>query len=50
VDSVSDGAIHCPCHGSTYSISDGAVLHGPAPDPLPKAAVVVSGSDLILDS
>lgn len=50
VDSVSDGAIHCPCHGSSFSISDGAVLHGPAPDPLPKANVVVSGTDLILDA
>lgn len=49
VDSVSDGAIHCPCHGSAFSISDGAVLHGPAPDPLPTATVVVTGSDLVLD-
>lgn len=50
LNSVSDGAIHCPCHGSSFSISDGAVLHGPAPDPLPTASVVVSGSDLVLQA
>jgi len=25
----------CPCHGSTYSLDDGAVLHGPTTAPLP---------------
>ncbi|AKU91767.1 Rieske 2Fe-2S domain-containing protein [Vulgatibacter incomptus] len=28
---VKEGAIVCPCHGSTYRLRDGAVLHGPAP-------------------
>ena len=48
VTSVADGAIHCPCHGSAFSISDGAVLTGPAPAALPQAKVTVSGTDLIL--
>jgi nitrite reductase/ring-hydroxylating ferredoxin subunit/uncharacterized membrane protein len=25
----------CPCHGSTYSLDDGAILHGPATAPQP---------------
>lgn len=25
------GAIVCPCHGSTYSLESGEVLHGPSP-------------------
>ena len=33
VTSVADGVIDCPCHGSAFSISDGAVLSGPAPPP-----------------
>jgi Rieske Fe-S protein len=48
VDAVSDGAIHCPCHGSAFSISDGAVLKGPADVPLPTAKLTLTGNDLIL--
>jgi cytochrome b6-f complex iron-sulfur subunit len=29
----SDQRFHCPCHGSVFG-ADGAVLHGPAPEPL----------------
>jgi len=35
VNQIADGRIDCPCHGSEYSITDGAVLAGPAPRPLP---------------
>lgn len=28
---VADGAITCPCHGSTYRLRDGAVIRGPSP-------------------
>ncbi|MEU4626866.1 Rieske (2Fe-2S) protein [Actinoplanes sp. NPDC023801] len=28
--SVSDGCVVCPWHGSTFRLSDGAVVHGPA--------------------
>ncbi len=34
VATVADGNISCPCHGSTYSISDGSVTRGPATSPL----------------
>ncbi len=41
VDSVADGVISCPCHGSQYSVDDGSVLEGPAPSPLPAVDVTV---------
>ena len=31
VSQIADGRIDCPCHGSEYSIKNGAVLAGPAP-------------------
>ncbi|MFD0328596.1 Rieske 2Fe-2S domain-containing protein [Streptacidiphilus monticola] len=35
VDGVKDGAISCPCHGSTFNASTGAVTGGPAPPGCP---------------
>jgi thiosulfate dehydrogenase [quinone] large subunit len=34
----------CPCHGSIYNATTGAVLQGPAPSPLPSIPVA-EGSD-----
>ena len=48
VNSVSNGTIDCPCHGSQYNISTGAVLAGPAPRPLPAAKITVSGGNIFL--
>src|ERR671937_3228562 len=28
-------SVVCPCHGSTFSLQDGALLHGPATAPQP---------------
>jgi Rieske Fe-S protein len=41
VSSVTDGAIVCPCHGSRFDASTGAVVAGPARQPLAKVPVVV---------
>jgi Rieske Fe-S protein len=48
VSKIAKGTIDCPCHGSQYSIKNGAVVAGPAPAPLPAQAIKVSGSDIIL--
>jgi nitrite reductase/ring-hydroxylating ferredoxin subunit len=48
VSTISNGTIDCPCHGSQYSISTGAVVGGPAPSPLPAKAINVTGSNIFL--
>jgi Rieske Fe-S protein len=46
VNQVADGAIVCPCHGSTFSIKDGSVEGGFAQSPLPEMKVTVTGTTL----
>jgi Rieske Fe-S protein len=41
VDSVENGLILCPCHGSRFDARTGAVVAGPAAQPLPPVQVVV---------
>jgi Rieske Fe-S protein len=48
VSTISNGTIDCPCHGSQYSISTGAVVGGPAPSPLTAQAIKVTGSNIFL--
>ena len=46
VNSVSNGTIDCPCHGSKFSIKDGSVVNGPAPSPLASIAIKVEGTSI----
>ncbi|MGI5862123.1 MAG: Rieske 2Fe-2S domain-containing protein [Myxococcales bacterium] len=32
---VENGVLICPCHGSSYRLADGSVVHGPSPYPQP---------------
>jgi Rieske Fe-S protein len=49
VNQISNGTIDCPCHGSQYNITTGAVVAGPAPRPLPAKQITVSGTSITLD-
>ena len=46
VNSVSNGTINCPCHGSEFSIKDGSVVRGPATRPLAPIAIKVEGTSI----
>jgi len=48
VSEVVDNEIICPCHGSKFSASDGAVINGPAQTPLASAGVTVEGGSVVL--
>ncbi|MER8072411.1 Rieske (2Fe-2S) protein [Streptomyces sp. NPDC094034] len=48
VKDISDGAIHCPCHGSRFSVADGSVKAGPATRPLPATPIKVAGDSITL--
>jgi Rieske Fe-S protein len=46
VNQVSGGKIDCPCHGSVFDASTGAVVAGPAPSPLPPVAIAVHNGEV----
>jgi Rieske Fe-S protein len=46
VDRIADGRIDCPCHGSVFDASTGAVVNGPASTALGKIAVVVRNGEV----
>ncbi|MCA0297123.1 MAG: Rieske (2Fe-2S) protein [Actinobacteria bacterium] len=48
VQQVTDAAIVCGRHGSTYSLADGSVLTGPATKALTKATATVSGDTITI--
>jgi Rieske Fe-S protein len=48
VSQVTEEAIVCACHGSRFSLTDGAVLGGPATAPLPEVPISVEGTQVVL--
>jgi Rieske Fe-S protein len=47
-DWVTSGTIDCPCHGSEFKITNGAVVAGPAPSPLPARQIKIVDDQVIL--
>ena len=43
----SGGQLDCPCHGSVFNATTGAVINGPANRPLPAVNVKLSGEDIV---
>lgn len=48
VQEVTDAAIVCGHHGSTFSLADGSVITGPATQPLTAATVTLDGDTLTI--
>lgn len=41
-----ENGLECRCHGGLFSITDGSVLQGPPPRPLPRILVEIRGNEI----
>src|SRR5690348_15960614 len=48
MNKVTSGTIDCPCHGSEFKITNGAVVAGPAPSPLPARQIKIVDDQVVL--
>lgn len=48
VESSTEGEIPCPCHGSRFSLEDGAPTSGPASSPLAAVEITVDGDSITM--
>jgi Rieske Fe-S protein len=48
MSAVTSGTIDCPCHGSQFKITNGAVITGPAPSPLPAKQIKIVDGNIVL--
>lgn len=42
--------VTCPCHGSEFDVTSGAVIRGPAQRPVRSRSVEVEGEELLIES
>src|SRR6266404_9584029 len=42
--------VTCPCHGSQFDVTTGAVVRGPAQRPVRSRSVQIAGDDLLVES
>jgi len=47
---LADTIVTCPCHGSQFDVTSGAVVRGPATRPVRSRLVQVKGKDLFIEA
>ena len=47
---LEDTTVTCPCHGSQFDVTSGAVVRGPAQRPVRSRSVEVEGNELQIES